>query len=419
MSKLKTVISVVLVLLIICGAAIVFFPQIKSLFKPRVTISWVTSSQISFSISQYPTLKKYGYGNPALLSSGVFTAIPNISSTTFAVLTPPMVWNTQGGNILTDLATEYPVTSVLVFNKDASFFKAMPLPKSGNTCCKPVITWLGDRYVMAYQFFPPFTDPQATSSPNVENSFYVGDASASSSKVFEVVPVSGEVMQKDNAEMNFFPNPNNNIVAASYCLNRIQTYGGNYCSRYGFAIATPQRFAEVMAIDTTDATDNFMIGWGDDNNLYIQQSNQSIGTTTMYSFPLTSYENDQFISVLSQHPDPTSKGDPVWIKTLVPVKYPIDEISLDLNFTSTSTYSRGFLTISLDNEVIGVAYEEQEQRGLHHKIFYFNEKPPGSYTLEFRVDPLNLRIKSGTDIENVRLGFVPFGTGTSSTMLNQ
>lgn len=407
-SKRGAVLAVIIVILIIAISLI--FLQLESFIKPQENIHWATQLTESVQLSQYPFLNQFGYATSSEQGIDKIAVVSNTSSTTFAALTrgfTGLVWTDSKKEVLSRLMNSYPVTSVVVFGKDNSFSKVMPLPKSDN-CCKTTITWLGDRYILAYEFVPPFSDPKATSSPNIRNNFYIGDTSSTSSKIFEAIPVVGDILQKSNEEMNFFPNPDKNLAALSYCLTRIQLYDGNYCSKFGVAIATLGRVDEVMSKDTT-STDNFRIGWSD-ANLYVQQSNQQSGTTTLHSFSLAPYENDQFVSTLAQHPDPNSKGDPAWSKTVVPIKFKVNSLEFDLDLHSTSTYSRGMLTITLDDEIIGMAYEEQEPKGFHHKTFYFAEKPAGTYILGIRIDPLNLRAKSGMEIKNIQFDYVPTDT---------
>jgi hypothetical protein len=161
---------------------------------------------------------------------------------------------------------------------------------------------------------------------------------------------------------------------------------------------------EIIAKNTQDS---FKVGW-DDAHLYLQETDQKSGTTTTYALPLIAYENDSYVDTFSQHVDPTSHGDPVWVKTQVPIKQKINVMSFDLSFESTSTnssYSRGFLSISIDGKPVGEAFEEQEGPGRHRKVFYFTPPPLGTSTLEIRLDPLNPRVKSSMTVENFSFGF--------------
>lgn len=378
-------------------------PGLVTVAATSSAIDWSPLPKVKFSIIINPIFQQYGYDEPFMFQEKGFDTIqatPNPSSTLFTA-------DTAG--ITTSSLKGYAVSSIMVFNKDLSFFKLMPLPKLTGGCCDAGVAWLGNRYILVNEFIAGVYPPGAG------NYFYVGDtASSTANRTFEPIPMPADLSNKQYMDVSMFSHPDKNLAVISYCLTTVQTFDSSYCSQSGFSIATPARIVEVM---TKNTTDSFRTGW-DEDNLYIQESNQQTGTSTIYMFPIDQYENDQYVSLLDQHVDPTAHGDTVWLKTLVPITQEVDAISFDVNFTSTSTYaeySRGFLTVSLNGTPIGEAYEEQEPPGLHQKVFYFTPPPLGTSTLEIRLDPLNPHVKSFADIEHVGFGYA---TSTDGIPLN-
>lgn len=392
----------VIAIIVIIGLGFIFLPKIFFTNVPS-NLNWEGRSPVNFSISDHSIFKQYGYDHGFIERTGnTVEATPNVAGNLFTAPTVGILWSTQGNKIMTDLSKGYAVDSVMVFNKDLSFFRVMPLPKSTDACCTVSTAWLGDRFLLAHIFIPGVNPPGAGSY------FYVGDTASTSPKVFEPLVLPDNLKRKNYLEIELTPHPNKNIVAISYCLTRVETWDYHYCSQYGFSIATPQRIEEVMTKNIGDTRNNFRIGW-DDDNLYIQESDKSQVVET-YSFSLSRYENDQFVSTLGESPDPTAKGEPVWLKAQVPMEQKSNQISFNIAFEATTTASRGFLTVFLDNEPIGVVYEEQEPKELHNKTIYFKEHNPGTYWLEFRLDPLNPVVKSSIKVDNVRFGFLDYGT---------
>src|SRR6185437_77508 len=241
--------------------------------------------------------------------------------------------------------------------------------------------------------------------PGAGNYFYIGDTSSSTAnRTFEPISMPDDLSNKHYMNVSILSHPDKNLAVISYCLTEVQMDTYSYCSQYGISIATPQRIVELIRKNTRD---DFQVGW-DETNLYVKETNKDSNQVIYYSFPVAQYQNDQFVNALDQHRDPTAKGTPAWIKTWIPIKKKINFLSFDLTFEATTTYSaysRAFLTIWLDDKPIGEAYEEQEPRNTHKKIFYFSPPPLGTSTLEIRIDALNPNVHSEMNIANVGFGY--------------
>ncbi len=382
-----------------------FFSESVSMVSSVPTgVVWTPYPAKEFSVKEHPIFQDFGYNQSFMLERNNMDklyAIPNVSSSLYAASTAGKVWSTQGGKLASDPAKGYEVSSIMVFDDSLSFFRVMPLPKRADGCCPPVIAWFGNRYIVANEFIPGVYPPGAG------NYFYVGDtASSAASRTFEVIPIPESLTSKRHLDLNVFSHPDKNLAALLYCLTSVDDISGMYCSQYGVSVASPQRIVEVMRRNTENS---FKVGW-DESHLYVQETDNQVGNVTTYRFPISEYEDDQFISSLSQHRDPAAKGEPVWAKMEVPITTKANLLQMDIDFTSTSTYaaySRAFFTVSLNGKPVGVAYEEQEPKGLHAKTVYFPELPLGTSTLEFRIDPLSF-VRSPVRIENVRFGYIDF-----------
>lgn len=361
---------------------------------PFTAIVWQPKPPESFSVVENPIFQEYGYNWDFMFRQrgmDILKAFPNASSSLYAAQT--------AGIDYSDMTKGYPISSMLIFNKDLSFFKEMPLPKQTDGCCNAVVAWLGNRYLLVNEFIPGIFPPGAG------NYFYIGDTSSSTAhRTFESIRTPDDLSNKHYMNVSMFSHPDRNLAVISYCLSEVQMDTYSYCTQYGISIATPQRIVELLKKNTQDS---FKTGW-DEDNLYVQESDQKTGISTTYAFPLSTYKNDSYIDIFEQNRDPASQGTPAWIKSWIPIKEKVNFISFDLSFIATTTYSaysRGLLTIRLNDRLVGEAYEEQETSRTHKKIFFFTRPPIGTSTLEIRIDPLNPYAHSEMDIKNFGFGF--------------
>src|SRR3989344_1660189 len=143
-----------LIVLVFGLGVIIVLPQTRSvvgiyalgLFKVKPSIQWAAYEAKSIELSQYPFLERYGY------ATGTVDIFPNTLSSLYVVPTKIIAWPTDDGEMFTDLLKSYLVSSVIVFSRDSSFLKVMPLPKVAST--SPSVAWLGNRYILVHEFVP-------------------------------------------------------------------------------------------------------------------------------------------------------------------------------------------------------------------------------------------------------------------------
>jgi len=234
-------------------------------------VVWGSRQSTIFSISDNPIFKQYGYNKPQIIKGNQVSAIPNNSATLFVV---PTI-NRYGG----DKPLEgYATSSVMVFSKDLSIFKVIPLLPQMDAYEPLALAWLGDRFIFVNN------RNSYIQSADYGNHFYIMDTTLDN-PVFGAIETPDDLKKGDYIYPTLYSHPSKQIAAISYCLITVQLYDSHYCGQGGVSVVTPQKIVEIIRKNNQDTFD---VGW-DSNNMYVRETDQKTNIQTIYVSSLAQY----------------------------------------------------------------------------------------------------------------------------------